>query len=61
MGIFEHGEIAISLGTSDTLFGLVSKDLMKTHKKAHIFISPVDPYQQFMLLICTKNGSLGKI
>ena len=59
LGIFEPGEIAISLGTSDTLFGLVRKQDMQTHQKAHIFVSPVDPYEQYMLLICTKNGSLG--
>ncbi|XP_053121434.1 xylulose kinase isoform X2 [Hemicordylus capensis] len=50
----EEGDIAISLGTSDTLF-LWIKD-PKPALEGHILCSPVDS-QAYMALLCYKNGS----
>lgn len=52
----QPGEVAISLGTSDTLFGALS-DPKPSAFEGHIFVSPVDP-QGYMAMICYKNGSL---
>ncbi|XP_064187159.1 xylulose kinase isoform X2 [Anguilla rostrata] len=51
----QEGDIAVSLGTSDTVF-LWIKDPKPT-VEGHIFCNPVD-CQAFMALICFKNGSL---
>ncbi|XP_037587245.1 xylulose kinase isoform X2 [Cebus imitator] len=51
----EEGDIAVSLGTSDTLF-LWLQEPMPT-LEGHIFCNPVDP-QHYMALLCFKNGSL---
>jgi xylulokinase len=48
--------LAISLGTSDTLFG-TSSDPKPSGEEGHIFCNPIDP-DSFMALICYKNGSL---
>ncbi|XP_038046512.1 xylulose kinase-like [Patiria miniata] len=51
----KEGDIAVSLGTSDTLFLW-----LKTPRPAlegHIFVNPVD-VQAYMALLCFKNGSL---
>jgi xylulokinase len=50
------GEVAISLGTSDTLFGAL-RDPKPSASEGHIFVSPVDP-QGYMAMIVYKNGSL---
>jgi len=55
-GLDRPGSIAISLGTSDTIFGAL------THPKpsaveGHIFANPIDP-KGYMALLCWKNGSL---
>jgi xylulokinase len=50
------GDLAISLGTSDTLFG-TSSDPKPSGEEGHIFCNPIDP-DSFMALICYKNGSL---
>jgi xylulokinase len=50
------GDIAISLGTSDTVFGTLSKP-RPSGKEGHIFASPVDP-KGYMALVCYKNGAL---
>lgn len=52
----EAGEIAISLGTSDTVFGSLS-DPTPSAAEGHIFGNPVDP-DGYMAMICYKNGSL---
>jgi len=53
----EHtGDIAISLGTSDTVFGSLSTP-KPSAEEGHIFVSPVDP-AAFMAMIVFKNGSL---
>eukprot|EP00850_Spirogloea_muscicola_P021602 SM000255S08781 [mRNA] locus=s255:69247:73399:- [translate_table: standard] len=52
----EHpGDIAISLGTSDTVFGIVSDP--KPGPEGHVFPNPVDP-DNYMAMLVYKNGSL---
>ena len=50
------GDIAISLGTSDTLFGSMSEP-KPSGKEGHIFVNPVDP-NLYMGMIVHQNGSL---
>jgi len=50
------GELAISLGTSDTVFGFLSNPAPSA-SEGHIFVNPVDP-EAYMALVCYKNGSL---
>jgi xylulokinase len=50
------GDIAISLGTSDTVFGSLAKPT-PSGSEGHIFANPVDP-DAYMAMICLKNGSL---
>lgn len=50
------GDIAISLGTSDTMFASLSEP-RPSATEGHIFASPVDP-AGYMALLCYKNGSL---
>jgi xylulokinase len=57
LGLVEPGMTAISLGTSDTCFGLF-KDLPKIMSPwAHTFIAPTLNY---MSLLCFKNGALAR-
>ncbi|XP_010223547.1 PREDICTED: xylulose kinase-like, partial [Tinamus guttatus] len=51
----QEGDIAISLGTSDTLFLWIQKPTPAL--EGHILCSPVDS-QAYMALLCFKNGSL---
>ena len=50
------GDVAISLGTSDTVFGSLAEP-RPSASEGHIFANPVDP-GGYMALICYKNGSL---
>jgi xylulokinase len=50
------GDIAISLGTSDTVFGTLTKP-RPSGREGHVFVSPVDP-KGYMALVCFKNGAL---
>lgn len=50
------GDIAISLGTSDTMFGSLT-DPQPSASEGHIFANPVDP-EGYMAMVCYKNGSL---
>jgi len=50
------GDVAISLGTSDTMFGSLS-DPKPSAEEGHVFVSPVDP-AHYMAMVCFKNGSL---
>ncbi len=52
----DAGDIAISLGTSDTVFGYLS-EARPSASEGHIFANPVDP-DAYMALLCFKNGSL---
>ncbi len=57
LGLVEEGMTAVSLGTSDTCFGLM-RQLPKTMSPwAHTFVAPTNDY---MLLLCFKNGSLAR-
>lgn len=57
VGIVESGRVAISLGTSDTLFGLMIKPKVDPAGNGHTFAAPTGDY---MSLICFKNGSLAR-
>ncbi|GMH16491.1 hypothetical protein Nepgr_018332 [Nepenthes gracilis] len=49
------GDLAISLGTSDTVFGIT--DEHQPHLEGHVFPNPVDT-KGFMVMLCYRNGSL---
>ncbi|MEE6467355.1 hypothetical protein FKM82_007210 [Ascaphus truei] len=51
----EEGDIAVSLGTSDTLFLWIQEPTPAL--EGHIFCNPVQPHD-YMALLCFKNGSL---
>lgn len=51
----KEGDIACSLGTSDTLFLWLNKP--KTALEGHTFCNPLDD-EAYMALLCFKNGSL---
>ena len=55
LGLNRPGDLAVSLGTSDTLFGITSKP--KPQTAGHVFVSPVDP-KSAMVMLCFMNGSL---
>jgi xylulokinase len=57
VGLVNQGKIAISLGTSDTLFGFMQKPRIDPEGVGHVFGSPTG---DFMSLICFKNGSLAR-
>lgn len=50
-----EGDIAISLGTSDTMFGPLSDP--HPSEEGHVFCDPIHP-SGYMALLCYKNGSL---
>jgi xylulokinase len=51
-------DIAVSLGTSDTLF--LSMDTLPESGfgEGHIFVNPTSSKEHYMALLCFKNGSL---
>ncbi|OAD52555.1 Xylulose kinase [Eufriesea mexicana] len=51
----KEGDIACSLGTSDTLFLWLNKP--ETVLEGHVFCNPLDD-ESYMALLCFKNGSL---
>jgi xylulokinase len=57
LGLIKPGQVAISLGTSDTFFGTMEKCLTDESGEGHVFGSPTGAY---MTLICFKNGSLAR-
>jgi xylulokinase len=57
LGLIKPGQVAISLGTSDTFFGSMRKCQTDAHGEGHVFGSPAGGY---MTLICFKNGSLAR-
>ena|ERR1035437_1350184 len=57
LGLIKPGQVAISLGTSDTFFGTMEKCLTDESGEGHVFGSPTGGY---MTLICFKNGSLAR-
>lgn len=50
------GDVAISMGTSDTMFGALSEP-RPSATEGHIFANPIDP-ASYMAMICYTNGSL---
>jgi len=50
------GDVGVSLGTSDTLFGIIDR-ARPSGEKGHIFANPIDPIS-YMGMLCFKNGSL---
>jgi len=56
LGLRRAGEIAISLGTSDTVFAALSEP-KPSASEGHIFANPIDP-DGYMALVCYKNGSM---
>ncbi len=57
LGLVKAGQVAISLGTSDTFFGTMQKCVTDESGEGHVFGSPTGDY---MTLICFKNGSLAR-
>lgn len=51
----QPGDIAVSLGTSDTVFLWLQSP--RPALEGHVFINPIHP-QHYMALLCFKNGSL---
>ncbi|MBM4141989.1 MAG: carbohydrate kinase [Lentisphaerae bacterium] len=50
------GDIAVSMGTSDTVFGSLA-DPKPSASEGHIFVNPVEP-EAYMAMVVHKNGSL---
>jgi xylulokinase len=57
LGLIEEGQLAVSLGTSDTCFGLMRACRTDPRAEGHVFVAPSGAY---MSLICYKNGSLAR-
>ena len=57
LGLVQPGMLAVSLGTSDTLFGSMAECATDPNAEGHVFGSPNGDY---MTLICFKNGSLAR-
>jgi len=55
LGLREPGDVAVSLGTSDTMFGITASPAPGV--EGHIFVNPVDP-TSYMAMLCYKNGSV---
>jgi xylulokinase len=56
LALRKTGDVAISLGTSDTVFGTLAEP-RPSGREGHLFVNPVDP-AGYMAMICYKNGSL---
>lgn len=57
VGVREPGEAVLSLGTSDTYFGLLREVAVDPDANGHVFIAPSG---HPMSLICFRNGSLAR-
>ena len=57
LGLIHPGHMAISLGTSDTLFGSIDAPDPDPSGSGHVFASPAGGY---MALTCFANGSLAR-
>jgi len=57
VGLVREGGLAISLGTSDTVFGLMCEPRVDRTGTGHVFGAPTGDY---MGLTCFKNGSLAR-
>jgi xylulokinase len=56
-GLVAEGHVAVSLGTSNTLFGLIPGAPVSGHRDGHIFGAPTGG---FMGLTCFANGSIAR-
>jgi xylulokinase len=56
-GLIREGQVAVSLGTSDTLFGLMLEPRVDDGGTGHVFGAPTGDY---MGLTCFANGSLAR-
>ncbi len=56
-GLVREGTVAVSLGTSDTIFGVTAKARVDPGGTGHLFGAPTGDY---MSLTCFKNGSLAR-
>ena len=56
-GLVQEGQLAISLGTSDTIFGVMSTPSVSPDGTGHVFASPTG---EFMGMTVFKNGSLAR-
>lgn len=55
------GEFGVSLGTSDTLFGVVPTASCRPNSEfGHVFPNPTDVVKTRMVMLCVKNGSLAR-
>ena len=57
VGLVREGRVAISLGTSDTIFGLMKEPRVDPDGTGHVFGAPTG---DFMGLTCFSNGSLAR-
>lgn len=57
VGVVREGEVAVSLGTSDTLFALMREPRVDPSGSGHVFGAPTGDY---MGLVCCRNGSLAR-
>ncbi|HVG73411.1 MAG TPA: FGGY-family carbohydrate kinase [Vicinamibacterales bacterium] len=57
VGLVREGRVAISLGTSDTVFGLMKEPRVDPTGTGHVFGAPTGDY---MGLTCFSNGSLAR-
>ena len=56
-GVIREGELAISLGTSDTIFGPMATPSVSPDGTGHVFASPLG---EFMGITVFRNGSLAR-
>jgi len=56
-GLFREGQLAVSLGTSDTIFGPMRDPRVDESGTGHVFGAPTG---EFMGLTCFLNGSLAR-
>lgn len=58
LGLVQPGQIAVSLGTGDTLFACIPDPVVSEDGEGCLFASPDDTH--YMALICFLNGSLAR-
>ena len=58
LGLVEPGQVALSLGTSDTLFACLDKPRTSATREGAVFASPDG--DNYMALVCFMNGSLAR-
>lgn len=57
LGLTRIGDVALSLGTSDTIFGPCAYSAVESSDDGHVFGSPIGGW---MALVCFANGSLAR-